>query len=611
MDRFWKEHLRTRRAGLLGTRFQQLPQASNNHRTPAPGGRNRSVFAFLVPLIVFSILLSSQLAPISVATTSPVSKTPAASAQAVAMSQSILLRRGSYRGFELDSFSANTTAAYAASSSAPVSTALMTAAQYDAWQNNLTDPISNSVTYQNGTGVQNTVAIQPGRYFLVFYAYQTRALIQFGFQVSPSTPYSYGPLSTPLASGIASFGIKNDSATVSSYQVLTSQIVGVANISSIQVNTPDANQYGVNPTGATLQLNAMLVVNDTGVPSQKVYWVQNVPDFVTGASKVSIGNEIWNVTDSAGYLSNQTITSTNFQNGGFVYQSGTGPGSSGPNLYTYSLSNVTYALPLNLALLMKVTTIPGVGVSVQLGYRLLSNGAAVAASTDWYDNVTIHDPSVQASGFEVSGNATPPTGLYYDAELVFAGEGNLESAYFTQLNATLGLFYQNDTSGALSSFPSYYGFSGDTGEAADNLVVTYANGLAQLAPGANPNYSYLGNASLSLNPGSLIATSQTTGGTTSQTTTTTTTSSAGTTSTTTTSTSSFSTTVPASNTTSSAASTQPLELPTKPTNSQPSTQMGSYIPVFAVGAIVGVVFVLFAIALTRRRPPPPPVYGSA
>ena len=68
--------------------------------------------------------------------------------------------------------------------------------------------------------------------------------------------------------------------------------MGLAKISSIQVSTPDAFRYGASATGATLQLNAMLVVTDNGGALQKVYWVKNAPDFVTGASQVSFGDEV-------------------------------------------------------------------------------------------------------------------------------------------------------------------------------------------------------------------------------------------------------------------------------------------------------------------------------
>jgi len=569
------------------------------------------------------MLLASQFAAISMAASPPVQRTTTAG-QTVPVSQSFILRRDSYQAFEVDSFSANATVDYNVTSSAPVSVALMTGDQYNTWQNDLTDPISNSITYVNGTSVQNSVPLQPGQYFLVFYAYLSRSLVEFGLQIYPSTPYSYGPISPPLASGIASFGISNSSGTVSSYQVQTSQVVGLASISSFQVSTFDAYRYDTHTSGATLQLNAMLVVNDSGTQSQKVYWVQNVPDFVTAASQVSFGDEIWNNTDTTGFLSNQTITSTNFANGGFVYNSGTGRFSTGPNLYAYSMNNATYRLPLDFGMMVKATVIPGTGVLVQSGYRVLSNGSAISSPTVWYDNVTIHDTAASAAYFDVTGNASTPTGHYYDAELVFAGEGNLETAHFIELNATLGLFYQN-AKGQLASYPTYYGFGGDTGESADDLVVTYANGLAQVSPGINPNYSYLGSGSLSLDPNSLLASSQTTTQTTTtttstQTTTTTTsttrsTSTTSTTSTTAASTSSTSTstlssptTVSRINTGSNNSSTQPLELSTRSTNSQSSAPLGGYLLVFVVGAIVGVVFAIFALALVRRRPPPPPQF---
>ena len=432
-----------------------------------------------------------------------VPKTPASVAQGASPTRSVVLPRLWYEGFELDSFSNDTVATYTVLSSAPVLTALMTPYQYNVWQYNPGGSVSNSITHQNGTFMQNTVAIQPGRYVLVIYAYLAQALVQFGYQVDPSTPFSYGPISQPLASGIASFGVSNSSGTITSYEVKTNQIVGLAKISSLQVDTPDASSYGVLATGATLQLNAMLVVIDNGGSAQKVYWVQDVPEFVTATSHVSFGDEIWNSTSTPSYLSNQTVTSTNFQKGGFVYSVGGGGALGSLFVYNYNGNSQTYNLPFDLALLMKATVLPGAGVVVQLGYRLLSSGSGVALLTNWFDNVTIHDSGVQTAYFDVSGDATTPDGHYFDAELVFAGEGNLETAHFTQLSAALGLFYEGGIGRTLSSFPTYYGFSGDTGESADNLVVTYVNGIAQVAAGTNSNYPYLGSGFLVLDPNTM------------------------------------------------------------------------------------------------------------
>ena len=482
----------------------------------------KSASLLIAFLLMFSGFLVFQLSPASAALSTG---SHLVTHQPVPLTQSLTLRRGYYNYFEADSFSNNTSVSYNVLSSAPISTALMTAAQLNNFANNFSDPISNSITYQNGTSVQNTVTIPPGQYFLVFYSYYSRANIEYGYVVTPNTPLSYGAIQGPLASGIASFGIANNSGVVTPYEIKTNEIVGVANISSLQVNTPNANQYGVSVTGATLQLNTELVINDNNAgTNQKVYWVQNVPDFETGVPQVSFGDEIWNWTDLAGYLSNQSVTSTNFQNGGAVYRAGNG--NSGPYVYNYNGNNDTYALPLNFALLTKETVLPNTGVLVQVGYILTSNGSAISHKTNWFDNVTIVDPSVQTAYFDVSGNTTTPIGLFYNAELVFGGEGNGETAHFTHSVPVLDCSIRTRL-----VRPGYFHHFQPTMVSAeilenqtDDLVVTYSNGIASIGTGVNPNYSYLGSASLTMNLQSSTTTTTSTS-TTSSTTSSTTTSS--------------------------------------------------------------------------------------
>ncbi|MGA2875635.1 MAG: thermopsin family protease [Nitrososphaerales archaeon] len=408
--------------------------------------------------------------------------------------QQIVLRFNQYQYIEIDSFSSNTWVAYTVTSNNPISVAVMTAAQLNAFSSSLTDEISNSVTYQNGTSVQGDVQLAPGQYFLVFYAYASRATINLGYYVYPNTPFSYGAVSSPFASGIATYGITNNSGVAVPYQVQTNEIVGVANITSFLANNPDAASYGDNVAGATLQLNTNLVVNETN-GLQDVYWVQNTPDFVTSNNVVSLTDNLWNNTDLTGVLSNQSVTSSNAANGGYVYSQV----SQGVTSYAYLFNenNVTYKFPFSFALVESDTVLKGQGVLVQMGFRMLQNGSLTTSPTDWYDNITIHAPSVQSAYFDVNGNATLPIGLYYDSEFVFAGEGNLESTSLTNMSASLGLFYQNETTGVVSSFPSYYSFGGDTGESVTNLAVSLSNGVANVQVG-NPNYVYLGSASITL-----------------------------------------------------------------------------------------------------------------
>jgi len=525
------------------------------------------IVSFAIVLLLLCVCI-----PVESSIGSQLTRQRPASFHDVSLSQSLSLQSNSYEYFEIDSFNNNTLLEIVATSDAPISTAVMNSTQLNIFENSQTSPISDSLWVYNGTSVQHPMVLPNGQYFLVFYS-EYNVNIQYGYEVFPNTPFSYGAPAYPLASGLAAFGIYNNSGVITPYEIKTNHLVGVANISSFSVNTANASKYGDSVTGATLQLNAMLVVQDSSSP-QKVYWVQEVPDFTTGASQVSFGDEIWNFTDLTGFLSNETITSTNFQNGGFVYP----PVNGSTYVYSYSANNVTYNLPLDFGLLINATAVPGTGVMVQLGYHLLSNGSSSLApsTTAWFDNVTIVDPNVQSAYFDVAGNSTTPVGDFFDAELVFCGEGNLEPAYFTQLSAVLGLFYQNG-SGALTSFPTYYSFSGDTGEAADNLVVGYSNGLAQVGTGSNPNYVYLGNASATLGPNLTIH-----GGTTGLT---------------------FST-ITASN---------PPTFTTSSTNSGISVSSSASILVVGIVIVILIVLVIAVLATRRRHEPQqqyyPPVYS--
>ena len=199
-------------------------------------------------------------------------------------------------------------------------------------------------------------------------------------------------------------------------------------------------------SGATLQLNSMLVVNENN--AQFVYWAQATPDFVTNASQVSFADNLWNVTDQNGFMSNQTVTSSN---GNFVFPAG--PNSTSQYYYGFQSSNLTYVEPLDLRVLMNESVVQGTGVLLQMGVQVLANGSqSTPQPVDWFDNITIHDAGASSAYFYVAGNDSTPIGSYYDTEFVYGGEGNLEATQFTQMNSTLGLFYLNESSGKALGF---------------------------------------------------------------------------------------------------------------------------------------------------------------
>ena len=369
-------------------------------------------------------------------------------------------------------------------SNVSISTALMTNLQFLTFNGSQSE-ISNSQFYENGTDVQITLAVSAGTYYLVLYAYFADANVSYGYQVYPNSPYQFGIPSSPQPTGIASFGLFNSSGNVVPYSVSTYQVVGFANITSMQALNSTASAVNVTASRATLQLNSMIVVTDSN-DSRQVYWAQDTPDFVTKASQMAYADNVWNLTDSRYFLSNQSITS---QSGGYV--SVANLSGITQSTYGYESSNTTYIFPLDLELAMNASSIGGQGVLLQMGLQFLKNGSSFSGTPiNWFDNITIHDPNVQNVSFIVSGNDSTPVGSFYDAELVFCGEGNGESTNFTQMAASLGLFYRNN-SGLVSAFPSYYSFGGDTLESADNLHVTYlGNGIAQVSVGI-PNYVYL------------------------------------------------------------------------------------------------------------------------
>jgi len=405
-------------------------------------------------------------------------------------SQSITIPFGYFIPLEIESLSNATWLAYSATSNVSISTALMNSDQFNIFNSSNTADISNAIQVQNSTSAQGDLQVSLGAYYLVFYDYQDSgtANVTFTTMTYPFTPYISGPITPPEPTGLASFGLYNVSGNALSYAIQTSGMVGAANISSIQAYNSSAPTLNDTVSGVTLQLNVELVAEGSNGLEQD-YWVQNSPDFVTSVDQVSYNDNLWNNTDPNGLLSNETVTSPN---GPSVFPTGSNQ-SQAQYYYAYGTNNYTYASPFDFKLLLNESVLPDKGVLLNVGTEVLLNGSAGATAVDWFDNITVSDPGVQKAYFYVDGNDSTPIGSYYDAELVFCGEGNLEETNFTQMSSTLGLYYLNDTQ--FVPFPSYYSFGGDTGETAYNLHVNYlGNGTASVSLGT-PNYVYLGEES--------------------------------------------------------------------------------------------------------------------
>lgn len=396
------------------------------------------------------------------------------------------LLSGFFEYFPITAFANSTVVQYSTVSDTGVSTALMTAAQLSAF-NSSSGVVSDSIAYKNGSMTSNAVGVGPGAYAVVVYAYGSPANLTVSISAFPNNPFAFGPLRSPEPSGIASFGLTNESGVDNPYSVASTDVIGLAAIDSLEALNSSADSVGVHPTGATLQLNSMLVVE--AAAGNQVYWCQNTPDFVTSASQVSFADNVWNAS-LGGVLTNSSISSEGGLGTVSAFQ------ENGTTLYFYATQgqNSTYSLPLGIALLINASVERGRGVLVQFGASV-AGGALGTSRTEWFDNVTIGDPTATAAYFLTNGNYSTPQGMFYDTELVFGGEGNGEETYFPNMTASLGLYYANGTTPLLSTFPSYFSFGLDTKETADNLAMTYlGNGTSRVTTGA-PNYVYLGSAS--------------------------------------------------------------------------------------------------------------------
>jgi len=321
--------------------------------------------------------------------------------------------------------------------------AVFTAQNYDLWWAGNAEP----AVYYGSINYGDMVAIpitEPGNYTVVVYPIPN-------LQYTPQIFATYSYVGLPI--GITSFPRS---------PIITGEVEGYFEVSAISAyNSNGESQYNVPNSGASLQLNAVVVV-ELANGQKQYYWAQDVIGFITDKDEFSIWDNVWN--DSGG---SDTLSSYAIMGNGKVYSS---------KYYGYTALTSTYTLPMSGYLIMRAYQVDG-SLRIDFGYELGSGGVA------WYDHVTItpYEPVVNAyfeANAQLASDETP-----LDAELVFAGYGNSEWTNFTSLSAELGLYYWNGS--AWLPLPSDYDFGVHTAESAfTDINVTVHNGLFVLsAPG--------------------------------------------------------------------------------------------------------------------------------
>jgi len=308
----------------------------------------------------------------------------------------------------------------------------------------------------------------------------------FGYYLS--NPQKESPV------GVASYGIYNNSGSLQTYSINSSEVVGKANISSIAaLTTWDYGGVDYSPSFsslacvdcASLQMNVNAIVQTS--EGEQVFWIQNALPFANTATHqvlLPIGI-VWNLTTA-----NADIT---------PYAIGTGsPSPLGPlNNIVYGFGSflgpqTSYTLPLTVKMITSISSSTK-GVNVSLSDVPFGNGT-LAGGDYTFGRVYIPISNVISASIVVTTSAYPwryNPGAYptFNSELVWTGYCCAQTTEFTEMNSNLSLLYLN-SNGRLGPYPSVYSF-GDVVETANNLRVIPTQTGGHVVTGENNN-TYLG-----------------------------------------------------------------------------------------------------------------------
>ncbi len=298
----------------------------------------------------------------------------------------------------------------------------------------------------------NRITLQSSQPITMFmYVNATPTLVNPLFDVSPTENYSVG---------VASYGLYNISSKLFPYQVRTNEVIGIANISSMNAYSPNppANS-SVN--GASLQLNVVLNTHVGGV--KKVLWLQDVLDFNTSSGQYYLVDNIWNDTGPSASISSSDLQGS----GNLTYCDSCGGQAFYAASYPDFFFNYTFPFSPELVVIENQTS---AGTEVSFGYQVLQNGTSGISPLVFFDHVTIpgaENSTLLTTPFYQTPGDPQSSGNYYDSELVFAGESGGSNTQFSSLSSTMWIYYK--ANGTFVPFPSVYTFGLNTAESASNI----------------------------------------------------------------------------------------------------------------------------------------------
>ncbi len=281
------------------------------------------------------------------------------------------------------------------------------------------------------------------------------------FDIPSNFKASYGPSyqSAPAPMGLASYGLRNVSGSLTPFTYNTTCFDGTVNIN----NVSEFYMGSDSPYTFSIQMNSVLTgVTLFGVAGYQ-YWIQNVAFYSTRTHQLTLVDNIWNFSSPTA-----VITGGEFNND---------TGTVVPGLYYYKVgptfnvdSNFSLSLILNTANVNNDN-----GVFLNYSINGITPEGSTLVKTGSYDRVifnSIKGSTTAATGaahFEVSGSRLSDNGaIPLDAELDFGGPGGGSTADFTNMNSSLTLMYKT-SSGNLASVPSAYDSGSATGETSSGI----------------------------------------------------------------------------------------------------------------------------------------------
>lgn len=331
---------------------------------------------------------------------------------------------------------------------------------------NLTSSSGSVSSYSGNFTAMNSISGIPAKYQYLPNLHPS--LSRIGNAYLPSYTTSPAPM------GVADYGVKNTSGTLTSYSYSTTSFEGTVSVGNM---TP---LYALNdaPQSLSIQLNAILKNVDIGGSAANTFWTQNVLYYSARLHQVQLIDNVWNFSSPNATMNNSTLSSHG-ANGTLV------PGS----LY-YALGpaiNVTYPFTASLYLNSTLN-----GSSDQVFFNYSISMGAKKQITGSFDNVTFNTGTPQSSpaSYYISGSQLAPIGgIPYDAEFVIGGPGGGSTTSLYGLNATMDLKYLSANSGKYSNVQSAYDAGSSTGETANGIAVSW-NGEAVAKLSAGPSMVY-------------------------------------------------------------------------------------------------------------------------